>query len=104
MLRLEDIKKNAVIAGIEPHVLFLNDRAVRQGGDSGLTISRRVQFVQIAADGKATNAGWAPHLDLEPATEADTALIGDILNAGWITGDLEKVAIREPQSTLRPSI
>ncbi len=91
-----------VDTGTEPHVLFLIDHAVRQGGDSGLTISRRVQFVQIAADGKATNAGWAPHLDLEPATEADTALIGDILNAAWITGDLEKVAIREASEHLAP--
>ncbi len=91
-----------VDTGTEPHVLFLIDHAVRQGGDSGLTISRRVQFVQIAADGKATNAGWAPHLDLEPATEADTALIGDILNAAWITGDLEQLAIREASEHLAP--
>lgn len=89
-------------AGTEPHVLFLIDHAVRQGGDSGRTISRRLQFVHIAADGTATNAGWAPHLDLEPATEADTGLIDDILNAAWITGDLEQLAIREASAHLAP--
>lgn len=91
-----------VDTGTEPHVLFLIDHAIRQGGDSGRTISRRIQFVQIAADGTATNAGWAPHLDLEPATSADTALIGDILNAPWITGDLEQLAIREASKHLAP--
>jgi len=89
-------------SGIEPHVLFLIDHAVRQGGDGGHTISRRIQFVRIAADGTATNAGWAPHLDLEPAAVADTALIGDILNAPWITGDLDQLAIREASTRLAP--
>jgi superfamily II DNA or RNA helicase len=91
-----------VDTGMEPHVLFLIDHAVRQGGDSGRTISRRIQFVQIAADGAATNAGWAPHLDLQPATAEDAALIPDILNASWITGDLEQLAIRETSQYLAP--
>ena len=91
-----------VDTGTEPKVLFLIDHAVRQGGDSGRTISRRIQFVEIDASGNATNAGWAPHLDLEAATEADTALIQDVLQAPWITQDLEKLAIGQASQHLAP--
>lgn len=82
--------------------MFLIDHAVRQGGDSGRVISRRVQFVDITADGKASNAGWAPHLDLEVASEADVAVAPDVLNAPWITQDLETVAIAHASAQLAP--
>jgi superfamily II DNA or RNA helicase len=88
--------------GIEPRVMFLIDHAVRQGGDSGRVISRRIQFVEIAPDGKASNAGWAPHLDLESATDADVTLVSDVMNASWISQDLEAVAIAQASTQLAP--
>jgi superfamily II DNA or RNA helicase len=101
------LKQGAVLIdpvdiGTEPRVLFLIDHAIRQGGDSGRTISRRVQFIDTTSNGKAGNAGWAPHLDLQPASKADLALITDVLNAPWITQDLEKLAIQQVSAQLVP--
>jgi superfamily II DNA or RNA helicase len=101
------LKQGAVLidpvdTGTEPRVMFLIDHSIRQGGDSGRTISRRVQFVETTADGKAENAGWAPHLDLTTAGAADIALIPDVLNAPWITQDLEKLAIQQASAYLVP--
>jgi len=86
----------------DPRIMFLVDHSIRQGGDSGRTISRLVQFIDVHADGQASNAGWAPHLDLQPASEADLKLIPDILAASWITQDLEKLAIQQASATIVP--
>jgi len=43
----------------DPRIMFLVDHSIRQGGDSGRTISRLVQFIDVHADGQASNAGWA---------------------------------------------
>ena len=101
------LKQGAVLIdpadlGTEPRVMFLIDHSVRQGGDSGRVISRRVQFINTDASGKAENAGWAPHLDLQPASESDLALIQDVLQASWITQDLEKLAIQQASAQLVP--
>ncbi len=88
--------------GTEPRVLFLVDHSVRQGGDAARTISRRIQFVEISEKGQPTNAGWAPHLDLEPASEANVALVPDVLKAPWIKQDLEKLAIGQASEHLAP--
>ena len=42
------------------------DHSVKEGGDPARVVSRRMQFVEIDPQGNAINAGWAPHLDLEP--------------------------------------
>ena len=101
------LKQGAVLIdpadlGTDPRVMFLIDHSVRQGGDSGRVISRRVQFIDTNAAGKAENAGWAPHLDLQPASESDLALIQDVLQASWITQDLEKLAIQQASAQLVP--
>src|SRR5690606_19992544 len=43
------------------------------------TISREVHFVEIGADGTATEAGGAPYLDYRPADEDELALIRQTL-------------------------
>jgi superfamily II DNA or RNA helicase len=101
------LKQGAVLIdpadlGTDSRVMFLIDHSVRQGGDSGRVISRRVQFIDTNAAGKAENAGWAPHLDLQPASESDLALIQDVLQASWITQDLEKLAIQQASARLVP--
>ena len=101
------LKQGAVLidptdTGTQPRVLFLIDHSIRQGGDAGRIISRRVQFINTDATGGAENAGWAPHLDLQPASAEDIALIPDVLNAPWITQDLEKLAIQQVSVQLVP--
>lgn len=101
------LKQGAVLIdpsdmGLTARVLFLVDHAVKEGADPDRLVSRRMQFVEIDHQGSAINAGWAPHLDLEPISEADTALIADILAAPWITQNLEQRALAHASTYLVP--
>ncbi|WP_257287425.1 helicase-related protein, partial [Endozoicomonas sp. SESOKO2] len=88
---------------VEPKILFMIDHSVREGsGDNPKVVSRRLQFVQIDQHGKAENAGWAPHLDLQPIDDYDHKLITDILNAPWITQNLESLALNHASQKLVP--
>ena len=87
------LKQGAVLVdpsdmGITPKVLFIIDHSVKEGGDSTQVVSRRTQFVEIDPQGGAINAGWAPHLDMEPISTADLALIQDVFAAPWLGSPL----------------
>jgi len=65
------LKQGAVLVdpadmGLTPKVMFIIDHSVKEGADPVHVVSRRMQFVEIDPKGNAINAGWAPHLDLEP--------------------------------------
>ncbi|GHU44762.1 helicase [Betaproteobacteria bacterium] len=101
------LKQGAVLLdpadmGITPKVLLIIDHSVKEGNDSSHVVSRRMQFVEIDPQGNATNAGWAPHLDLEPFADADLPLIADILGAPWITRNLEQQALAHASIHLVP--
>ncbi|TYC51152.1 DUF3883 domain-containing protein [Zoogloea oleivorans] len=111
------LKQGAVLvdpsdSGITPKVMFIIDHCVKEGAapggqhsDSltrGYIVSRRMQFVEIDPQGGASNAGWAPHLDLEPIAKADAALIEDVLGAPWITQNLEQQALAHASTHLVP--
>jgi superfamily II DNA or RNA helicase len=70
--------------GLTPKVMFIIDHSIREGADPALVVSRRMQFIEIDPDGKAINAGWAPHLDLESVSVADLPLFADVLGAPWL--------------------
>lgn len=88
--------------GTTPRVLFIIDHSVKEGADPSRIVSRRMQFVGIDPKGGATNAGWAPHLDLEPLANAEMSLIEDVLGAPWITQDLEQIALAQASTHLVP--
>lgn len=101
------LKQGAVLVdpsdmGLTPRVMFIIDHAVKEGADPSRIVSRRTQFVEIDASGKAIHAGWAPHLDLEPIEPADGALIEDVLAAPWIAKDLEQGALAYASTHLVP--
>ena len=101
------LKQGAVLVnpndeGIEPKLLFFIDHAVRENGEAGEVVSRRLQFVTIDHAGKVQNAGWAPHLDLDPIDDADRALVAPEINAGWIKKDLEELALGHSSERLVP--
>ncbi|HPB76511.1 MAG TPA: DUF3883 domain-containing protein, partial [Chromatiaceae bacterium] len=50
----------------------------------------------------AADAGWAPHLDLEPLDPAHRPLIEDLLAAPWIAHDLEPRALAHAARHLVP--
>lgn len=115
------LKQGAVLVdpgdmGITPKVMFIIDHCVKEGaslggqhGDSHFrakVVSRRMQFVQIDPQGSAINAGWAPHLDMEPISDADLALIQDVFAAQWLNGtdaqNLEQLALAHASTHIVP--
>jgi len=99
------LKQGAVLVdpadyGLTPKVMFIIDHSVREGSDTNRIVSRQIHFISAspkqAGNGpgiSVENAGWAPHLDLEALDESDRPLIDDVLNAPWITQNLEQQAI-----------
>jgi hypothetical protein len=101
------LKQGAVLVdsadmGLTPKVMFIINHCVKEGADSAHVVSRRMQFVEIDPQGGAINAGWAPHLDLEPIGKADMGLIEDVLAAPWITQNLEQQALAHASTHLVP--
>ena len=101
------LKQGAVLVdpsdlGVTPKVMFIIDHRVLEGQDPNRVASRRMQFVEIDAAGNTVNAGWAPHLDLEPLEAPDMALIQDVLASPWIAKDLEHAALAHAGSHLVP--
>jgi len=102
------LKQGAVLVdpnddGLAPKILFMIDHQVRESTGARQTVaSRRLQFVAIDSEGKSVNAGWGPHLDLLPIGPNDLDQIDDVLQAPWITGDLEKFALNHAIRYLVP--
>ncbi len=100
LLRQGTILVDPADEGRDPWLLFLLTHDVKSG--DGLVISKRMQFVRVNPDGKASFAGWAPHLDLEPLEASDRPLIQDLLVAPWVTTDQERIAVGMAASMLVP--
>lgn len=101
------LKQGAVLVdpadlGVTPKVMFIIDHSVKESADPARVVSRRMQFVEIDPQSHAINAGWAPHLDLEPLPTADMALIEDVLAAPWIAKNLEHMALAHASTHLVP--
>jgi superfamily II DNA or RNA helicase len=79
----------------EPRVLvFLEDVIVdarsRSDGRPSV-VSRRLDFVELFADGRARNAGPAPYHDYEPlAPELRAAVMAAVAGAEWLSADTLK--------------
>jgi hypothetical protein len=104
------LKQGAVLiapgdGSLLPKVMFIIDHAVKEGASSQV-VSRRMQFVEIDPQGHAIHAGWAPHLDMEPISSADLALVADVLAAPWLHGtdahNLENVALAHASTHMVP--
>lgn len=93
---------DAADPGTEPYLLVLLDHSVREGrAEDAKTISRRLQFVSVAASGQVSFAGWAPHLDLQPLTGSSIQL-ADVLTQPWLKGNVETLALRHATERLVP--
>jgi SNF2 family DNA or RNA helicase len=86
--------------GLDPALLFLLTHEIKSG--DGSVLSKRLQFVRVGADGQATFAGWAPHLDLEPLPHGERGLLKDVLAAPWIAAGQEARALALAAATLVP--
>ena len=100
LLRQGSILVDPADEGTEPSLLFLLTHEIKSG--DGLVLSKRLQFVRVAADGTPDFAGWAPHLDLEPLPEGERSLLKDVLTAPWIAAGHESCAVVLAAETLVP--
>ena len=87
---------------ITPKLLFIVDHSVKDGANLDHVVSRRMQFVEIDESGHSSHAGYAPHLDLQAINDEDVELIQPILNATWITKNLEQNALAYASENLVP--
>ncbi len=89
--------------GSAPRVLVMLQHSVREAtGDPARLVSQRLQFIELDESGKATYAGWAPHLDLEPLQPDDKVLIKDVLESDWIDERIEALALRYATEKIVP--
>jgi superfamily II DNA or RNA helicase len=65
-------------------------------------VSRRMQFVEIDENGGTHGAGYAPYLDYRPATDDERGLLKPMLEAAWLSKNLESTAISFAVSNLAP--
>lgn len=100
LLRQGTVLVDPADEGTQPHLLFLLAHEIKSG--DGMTLSKRLQFVRVEPNGMASFAGWAPHLDLQPVEGADRVRLKGVLEADWITADLEQKALALAASTLVP--
>ena len=100
LLRQGTILVDPADDGDQPSLLFLLTHDVKSG--DGQVLSKRLQFVRVLPDGRASFAGWAPHLDLEPLAAADRPLLAPTLAAPWLTAGLDQRALALAAATLVP--
>jgi ERCC4-related helicase len=79
----------------EPYVLLAVDHSVQEppppaSNYQPITVSRRLRFLTFDVDGKVTDAGWAPHLDLRPLNEREYEAVAEDLGTEWLDRDLEQ--------------
>ena len=92
----ELMKRGAVLVdeadpGDTPRLLFYLEHAVQDGrrdrNNDLLTISKRLQFIEVGPEGHFRSAGAAPYLDYRPLAEHETPLIQAELDAEWLRRD-----------------
>lgn len=92
--------------GIVPHVLYIIDHTVRDGGQDKhgrqRTISRRMQFILVDDSGKISQGGHAPYLDYEEPDQEDSEIIAELLTSSWLQKDMEKPALDHAVQTMVP--
>jgi superfamily II DNA or RNA helicase len=92
--------------GVDPSLLVYLEHAVRDGRSARSgeprVVSQRLQFIQLKENGSAIDAGPAPYLDRRPITPEERALIGTVLEADWLAGEVERRALGYAIATLVP--
>src|SRR6185503_3936738 len=85
-------------SGTSPRVLFTLEHAIQDASilPSGerRTISRRMLYVEMDAEGEARHLNYAPYLDYRPLG-GDEPSVSDLLarpESAWITSGLEQKA------------
>ena len=100
LMRQGAILVDPVDDSTEASLLFLITHEIKSG--DGTVLSKRLQFVRVGPDGKASFAGWAPHLDYQPLPAAERPLLAEMLASDWIRSDQEQRALELAATTIVP--
>ncbi|MCD8490341.1 MAG: DUF3883 domain-containing protein [Desertifilum sp.] len=65
-------------------------------------VSRRMQYVEIDAEGNTQNAGYAPYLNYRPLREEEKPFIAPVLEQDWLKNNLEPQATKYAIAHLMP--
>lgn len=105
------LKQGAVLvddtdAGERARVLLYLEHSIQDArtDKSGVrrVVSKRMQFVELDADGVPTNAGPAPYLDYRPITEAEASTLDELPIPDWARIALEKKAVEHAAVQIVP--
>jgi len=81
----------------EPRLLLFLESSIQDGrvtsAGTPTLVSRRLQFVELTADGCAADVGYAPYLDYRPATAEEVAAVAPALDAEWLGADAEALGV-----------
>src|SRR5262249_25512348 len=93
-------------ANFGPRALFYLEHGIQDARTDRVgnrrIVSRQMQFVEIDEHGAARAAGYAPYLDCRPASDQERSLLGSVLQAHWLSGDLESRILEYAVSELVP--
>ncbi|MDE0042078.1 MAG: helicase-related protein, partial [Candidatus Poribacteria bacterium] len=92
------LKRGAVL--VDPHgqseavrVMFYLEQKIQDGrvnpNGGRWIVSEQMQFVEIDENMTIRHPGYAPYLDYRPITEDERALVANVLEAEWLSGNLE---------------
>ncbi|WP_075830030.1 helicase-related protein [Deinococcus marmoris] len=71
-------------------------------GQNHTVISRRLQFVELGADGQAQDAGLAPHLEYRSPRPEELPLLPPLMRQPWLEGDVEALVRAYAATRLAP--
>ncbi len=94
------LKEGAVLVdpsetAAQPYILFLMEHTIEEGNPKIAKreiASRRIHFIRVFPDGTASFAGWAPHLDLRPASDSEVKAVKAIGSQAWVSQTAEEIA------------
>ena len=89
-----------------PRLLLYFEHAICDGRASRTgephVVSQRLQFVLLDETGRASDGGAAPYLDCRPIEPEERSATADIVEAGWLSGDVETLALAHAMTALVP--
>lgn len=68
-----------------------------------MPVPRRLQFVELRADGEATDVGYAPYLDYRAATADEVKVASAVLDAHWMGPEAENAGVRYAVEKIVPA-
>ncbi len=79
--------------GDTPRLLFALTQEISNAAAPPITVSKRFDFVEIAADGSSATAGPAPYLDYEAPTPDTTPAVTAALDGAWLADGPDAIAM-----------